>query len=147
MKSSTKLLSILAASSLVASIPVVLAQAAPPPPPAPPPAPAPMAPAASGRGQGGPGFQAPDAPTAEELTTINKTLKDLLSKADPDVAKILAAHPTWNPIVVFGNGRGAAGAFGGNTGRGGRNMGGGSGRGGRGGQGAGAGAGAAGSGA
>ncbi len=132
MKSSTKILSILAASSLAASIPVVLAQGTPPPPPPPPPA-APAMPAngsgsASGRrgGRGGTGgfgtgFGAPvDQPTTEEFATLNKALKDLLSK-DPDAAKVLAAHPTWNPLApAFGganrggrNGRGGTGGGGG----------------------------------
>ncbi len=149
----SKIVASLLTACTLAAIPVVLAQDAPPPPPPPPP-PAPAAANAGGgangsagsgsgrrggrggtaggrNGSGAPGAFAGggapvDAPTAEELAVVNKALKDVLSK-DADAAKVLAAHPTWNPIAPafgggFNGGRGAAAA---GSGRGGRNGGGG----------------------
>jgi len=135
----SKTIASLLAASMLAAIPVVLAQGAPPPPPPPPPAPAANAgaPGASGaasgrrggRGAMGAGtgaFQAPDQPTAEEFATLNKALKDLISKADPDAGKALAAHPTWMPLqparggapgVVPGGNTGRRGGSGGTGGR------------------------------
>ncbi len=122
MKNSLKAFSILAASSLVAFIPAILAQSAPPPPP-PPPAPAAnggngAGPGASGgrRGAGagagaGAGFAAnTDQPSATELAAINKALKALLSQ-DAAAKAALDAHPGYNPIQPQGgfNGAGRAG--------------------------------------
>ncbi|HVU39171.1 MAG TPA: hypothetical protein VHC95_12630 [Opitutales bacterium] len=81
------------------------------------------------RGPGGPGggFGQQDTPSTEEMATLNKALKALLAK-DPDAAKVLAAHPNYNPLVSFGGGRGGfGGGTGGGRGSGGRRGGGGGG--------------------
>jgi len=145
MKNPKKIIATIAAGLLAAGT-LAFAQDAAPPPPPPPPPPAAAPAGGSGGGAGragggggrrGGGAAAPAQLAPADLATINKVLKDLIGKADPDAQKIIDANPTWNPITPAGGG--AAGARGGRAGGGGRRGGAGGGAGGPGGAAGGAG--------
>src|ERR1041385_5007940 len=44
-------------------------------------------------------FPAPNQPSQEEFEFINKKLKQLLAKDDPQIKTILEQHPAWNPVA------------------------------------------------
>ena len=44
-------------------------------------------------------FPAPNQPSQEEFELINKKLKELLAKDDPEIKAIFEKHPAWNPIA------------------------------------------------
>ncbi len=44
-------------------------------------------------------FPAPNQPSQDEFEMINRKLKELLAKDDPQIKAILEQHPAWNPIA------------------------------------------------